>query len=116
MFFRKTTERRRLLQFFYEAYFDNNRQSENWIEEIAFQLKPEIDRQSLKIYLIEFLENGWIVWDKERSDAYIITDKGILRYSEGFLMLAITKPIQNHIIVILMIIAILTTWFIFLFS
>lgn len=84
MWFRKIREQKRLLQLFYDAYFDDKRQSENWIEEIALQLKPEINRERLKIYLIEFLEKGWIEWDKERSDAYIITNKGILYYSSSW--------------------------------
>lgn len=85
MFFKKTRERKRLLKFFYEVYFDNDKQSQNWEEEIFPQLKPKINKDRVKIYLIEFLENGWIEWDKERSDAYIITNKGIvyLRYN-GF--------------------------------
>ena len=34
----------------------------------------------MKIYLIEFLEKGWIEWDEKRPNAYRITNKGILAY------------------------------------
>ena len=81
MVFRKIQERRALLKFFYEAYFDNSRQSENWIEEIDLWFKPPLNRDRLKIYLIEFLEKNWIELDEKRKDAYRITDQGILYHS-----------------------------------
>ena len=104
----KTRERQRLLQFLYDAYFDDTRQSENNIEEIAFQLNPEINRERLKIYLIEFLENGWIEWDKERPKAYKITDKGILRYrSSSWSSISMTHKLVIITIVITTILGLL---------
>ena len=83
MWFNKTRERRILLKFLYDVYSDKSRQFANWIEEIAFQLKPEIDRQRLKAYLDIFSENEWIEWDKERPEAYIITSKGRVYHSSS---------------------------------
>lgn len=97
MVFRKIREKRSLLKFFYEAYSDSSRQSENWIEEIDLWFNPPINRDRLKIYLIEFLENGWIERDKERTRAYVITNKGILYYSSSWN----SNHIDNQTIVII---------------
>ena len=78
MFFKKTRERERLLKFFYDAYFDDKRESMYREDEIFYQLKPQINRSRLIIYLIEFSENGWIERDEKRTNAYKITNKGIV--------------------------------------
>jgi len=78
----KLRERQRLLELFNDAHFNDKRESMYREDEVFYLLKPSINRDKLKIYLIEFLEKGWIEWDKERSNAYRITDKGILYYSK----------------------------------
>lgn len=105
MVFRNIREKRALLKFFYDSYSDNSRQSENRIEEIDLWFKPPINRDRLKLYLIEFLDKGWIEWDNTRSNAYIITDRGILYHSSWN-----SNHVDNQTIVIIGIItsAILT--------
>lgn len=108
MVFRNIREKRTLLKFFYDSYSDNSRQSENRIEEIDLWFKHPINRDRLKLYLIEFLNKEWIEWDKTRSNAYIITDKGILRYnSSSWSSISITHKLVIITIVITTILGLL---------
>lgn len=109
-------EKRRILRFLYNAYFDNKRQSENRDDEIAFQLKRPIERQRLIIYLKEFEIKGLIERDRKRTDAYRITDKGIVYCSGGLSSSVANMPMQKKIIIILMIIGVITTWLLFILS
>ncbi len=68
-------DKKRLLQFFVET------KTEYRVDELHMLINPKIDRDKLELYCIEFLEKGWIERDEARTNAYGITDKGIMRYS-----------------------------------
>jgi len=91
----KYTGRGRLLEFFYDAYCDSKRQSEFAEYEIFYQLKPEMNRNKLNIYLREFLAKGLIEFDKKRKNAYLISDLGIIHYSSsGWSLLSTNQKIK----------------------
>ena len=70
--------KRRLLRFLSE------KRSEYRIDELHAQITPNIDRDKLEFYCIEFLEKGWIERDKKRQNAYRITDKGRVYHSSSW--------------------------------
>lgn len=47
-------------------------------------IKPEIDQDKLELYCKYFLVKDWIERDEKRTNAYRITDKGILYYSSSW--------------------------------